>query len=128
MPIILVVPTLLQMVWIESPPYFCTASETGRDVAEQYVETAIGSLPTHKFQVLTDLNPDFGALPEEYISNDCFHYMIQVYMDYYIALAMGRIRAKLRHIETGVMTDIYDVSPQDGKDKEDPIFLKKIFK
>ena len=32
-PIKLVVPTLLQMGWIESPPYFCTVSETGRDVA-----------------------------------------------------------------------------------------------
>ena len=33
--IILVVPTLLQMGWIESPPYFCAASETARDVAAQ---------------------------------------------------------------------------------------------
>ena len=43
-PIMLVVPTALQMGWIESPPYFCAASETGRDVAAQYVETPIGSL------------------------------------------------------------------------------------
>ncbi len=32
-PIYLVVPTSLQMRWVESPPFFCTASETARDVA-----------------------------------------------------------------------------------------------
>ena len=36
--IMLVVPTSLQMGWIESPPYFCVASETARDVAAMYVE------------------------------------------------------------------------------------------
>ena len=44
LPIKLVVPTSLQMGWIESPPYFCAASETARDVAAQYIETAEGSL------------------------------------------------------------------------------------
>ena len=86
MPITLVVPTSLQMGWIESPPYFCTASETGRDVAKKYVETKIGSLPTHKFQALTESNPEFGALPDEDISKDPFCYMIEVYMDDYILL------------------------------------------
>lgn len=41
----LVVPQSLQMGWIESPPYFCTASETARDVAEQYIETLLGEGP-----------------------------------------------------------------------------------
>jgi len=43
----LVVPTSLQMGWVESPPYFCAASETARDVAVEYIETPIGSLPQH---------------------------------------------------------------------------------
>ena len=49
MPIKLVVPTSLQMGWIESPPYFFTVSETGRDVAEQCIETPVGSLAENKF-------------------------------------------------------------------------------
>ena len=49
MPAKLVVSTSLQMGWIESPPYFCAASETGHDVTSDYVETAIGMLPAHKF-------------------------------------------------------------------------------
>ena len=35
MPIKLLVPTSLQMGWIESPPYSCTVSKTGRYVVEQ---------------------------------------------------------------------------------------------
>ena len=42
MPIKMVVPTSLQMGLIEYPPYFFTVSETGRDVAEQYIETPVG--------------------------------------------------------------------------------------
>ena len=55
MPIKLVVPTLLQMGWIESPPYFCKVSETGQDVAEQHIETPVGSLEEHKFMELTEV-------------------------------------------------------------------------
>jgi hypothetical protein len=33
-PCLLVVPTSLQMGWVESPPFFCAASETARDVAQ----------------------------------------------------------------------------------------------
>ena len=47
MPIKLVVPTSLQMGWIEFPPYFFTVSETGRDVAEHYIDTPVVSLAEH---------------------------------------------------------------------------------
>jgi hypothetical protein len=40
----LVVPSSLQMGWVESAPYFCTASKTARDVAIQYIEMDIGLL------------------------------------------------------------------------------------
>ncbi len=48
-PITLVVPTTLQMGWVESPPYFCAATETSRDLAMDYIETTISFLPHHKF-------------------------------------------------------------------------------
>jgi hypothetical protein len=64
-PIKLVVPTSLQMGWVESPPYFCAASETARDVAAQYVETKVGSLPTHKFTHHAMAGPDIKCLPEK---------------------------------------------------------------
>jgi hypothetical protein len=48
-PVQLVIPSSLQMGWVESAPYFCAASETARDVAVDYIETQIGALPKHKF-------------------------------------------------------------------------------
>jgi hypothetical protein len=45
----LVVPTSLQMGWVESPPYFGAASETARDVACQYAELPVGEMSDHKF-------------------------------------------------------------------------------
>ena len=49
MPITVVVPTLLQMDWIEFTPKTFTVSKIGRDKEEQYVETPVGSLAPHKF-------------------------------------------------------------------------------
>ena len=60
MPIKLVVPTLLQMGWIESPTYFFTVSETERDVAEQYIETSVVSLAEHKCVELTEVNSEIA--------------------------------------------------------------------
>ena len=48
-PIYLVVPTSLQMGWVESPPFICAASKTARDIAQHYCETKLGTLPPHKF-------------------------------------------------------------------------------
>ncbi len=39
-PITLMVPTSLQMGWVESPPYFCAATETLRDISMEYIEVA----------------------------------------------------------------------------------------
>ena len=48
-PIGLVVPNSLQMGWVESPAYFCVASETARDVATWYTEQAMSDTTPHKF-------------------------------------------------------------------------------
>ena len=53
-PIKLVVPSALQMGWKESPGYFCSASETARDVAEEFAGFTgrMHDLPMHKFEKL----------------------------------------------------------------------------
>jgi len=50
-PIQLVVPTSLQMGWCESPVFFCTASETARDLAQE-LATQTQELPTHPLEHL----------------------------------------------------------------------------
>ena len=51
------------MGWIESPLYFCAASETARDVAKQLIETEVGTLPNHKFLEHSAKGEDFDKLP-----------------------------------------------------------------
>ena len=54
----LVIPTSLLMGWIESPGYFCAASEMGHDVAKLYAQSKIGLLPNHKFFKYTKGSPN----------------------------------------------------------------------
>ena len=127
-PIKLVVPKALQMGWIESPPYFCAASETGRDVATQYAETPIGTLRDNKFIDMAAQGADFDTLPAQSDEADPLRYLVEVYVDDFISLAMPRSQADLRHVANAVMNGIHDVFPADESDDDDAISLKKLLK
>ncbi len=58
-PVILVIPSSLQMGWVESPPFFYAATEMSRDVALQYSDTAVGLLKEHKFKAYLKDNVTF---------------------------------------------------------------------
>ena len=128
MPIKLVVPTSLQIGWIESPPYFFTVSETRKYLTEKYTENLVESLALHKILKLTEVNPDFAELPKIYISNEPFNYMLEVYMYDYIELAILRSQDQPHNFANAIMTGIHDVFPPEKYDKEDAISLKKILK
>jgi hypothetical protein len=126
-PIRLVVPTSLQMGWIESPPYFCTASETARDVAEQYLQQPVGSLPHHKFLERTQQHNEINSLPTT--DTTPFKFVLEVYMDDFIGLAIPTSIQQLRHYSNAVMFGIHDVfPPDDDNDSNDPISTKKLDK
>lgn len=124
----LVVPTSLQMGWMESPPYFCAASETARDVAAQYLETPIGSLCDNKFISWAMDSEDFRALPVDHLPTQELSYIVEVYMDDYIGLAMPASQDQLRHAANAIMHGIHDVFPANEQDSDDPISLKKLRK
>ena len=63
-------------------------SETVQDMAEQYIDNPVVSLALHKFANLTEVNPEFAELPKADISDDPIFYMLEIYMDYYIALSV----------------------------------------
>ena len=130
-PIELVVPTSLQMGWIESPPYFCAASETARDVASQYAETKLGTLPHHKFLHHTTTDDEFKALPR--ISTDTaneppLQYIMEVYMDDYITAAIASCQDHLNHLANATMHGIHDVFPESIDNANDPISEHKLKK
>ena len=121
----LVVPTSLQMGWIESPTYFCAASETARDVAEQYMQCPLGTLPAHKFLPLTENNDEFRRLPLT-CPEKPLKAVVEVFMDDFIGLAMATSQQQLQHVSNAIMYGIHDVFPPDNDDDNDPISKRKL--
>ena len=76
----------------------------------------MGSLSPHKFVKLTEVNTEFAELPKVDISDDPLNYMLELYMDNYIVLAIPRRRDQLHHVDNSVMTGIYDVLYSDKDD------------
>ena len=101
-------------------------------MAEQYIKTPVGSLAEHKFVELTEVNSEITELKDKETSNkpkkESLNYMLEVYMDDYIVLAIPEIQDQLHHVANTIMTGIHDVFPPDKYDKEDSISLKKILK
>ena len=124
-PVKLVVPTSLQMGWIESPPYFCAASETARNLADNYIKTPVGLLPLHKFVNHSTHGTDFETLPDR-SANMKLSYVVEAFVDDYIAIAIPTSKEQLAHVVTAVMSGIHDVFPVDSEDENDPISLKKL--
>ena len=128
-PIQIVVPTSLQMGWIESPTYFCAASETARDVSVDYIETPVGTLPPHKFEYHTKSAPEFQALPSNSSgANDDLRYLVEVYVDDFIGIAIPTSKEQLDHVSRGIMHGIHDVFPPDDDAANDAISYKKVLK
>ena len=116
------------MGWIESPGYFCAASETVPDEAESYAQSKIGSLPNHKFLEYTKGSPEYEALPSASADSCPLKFMIEVYVDDYINLAMARSKHGLDHISNATMHSMHSVSPANKIDRKDPISEKKMIR
>ena len=115
------------MGWIESPSYFCTASETARDVAQQLIKTEVGTTAEHKFHKFTRDSNEYRALPAT-VQRRGLQYLVEVYVDDFVALTIVMSKEQLDHVVGGVMHGIHDVFPADKNDDEDAILLKKLNK
>ncbi len=122
----LVIPTLLQMGWVESPPYFCAATETVTDIAMKYINTPVASLPHHKFTKYLIGDQNFDALLESAEQSTGFVYMVEVYIDNFMSLVIPISKAQLCHVATAVMTGIHDVFPPNVDNSCNPISEKKL--
>jgi hypothetical protein len=124
----LVVPTLLQMGWVESPPYFCAATKKVQDIATEYIEMELGMRPRHKFEVYAMGAPEAMALLEEPTYEDSLKYMREVYVDVFVNLVIPASQKHLWHVANAIMEGIHDVFPPDQDDSNDPISEKKLRK
>lgn len=131
-PVEIVVPSALQMGWALSPPFFCAASETARDVAQSYVCESLGSLPEHPLETMT-MPEDMFVLPDlakvSARSAATFLQMLEVYVDDFIQLVQSKDPAVLRHCSRALLHGIHSVFPPpevSGHNGEDPVSLKKL--
>jgi hypothetical protein len=130
-PITLVVPTSLQMGWVKSPPYFCATTETARDIASEYCDTTIGSIPPHKFVKYVTGDEAFNELPvtaEGGGTNAGLHYALEVFVDDFMSIVIPTSQEQLEHVAAAVMTGIHDVFPANVVDGNDQISEKKLLK
>ncbi len=126
----LVIPTSLQLGWIESPTYFCTASETARDVVATYADMPMGTLPPHKLLPWTKTDEAYKRLPRiaEPDKAKDLRYMLEVFVDDFIGLAIPVAQTQLDHISSATMFEIHDVFPPDTDPALDPISNRKFEK
>ena len=119
----IVVPNSLQMGWCESPPLFCSASETARDIIESLLTS---DLPPHAFEdiMLQSLTSD-GPSPSLPLT------VIEVYVDDFIAATNRLQRAALTKISRAMLHGIHAIFPPPSVTKhcgKDPISEGKLQK
>ncbi len=121
----LMVPSLPQMGWVESAPYFCAESEMARDVAVKYIKTKIGSLPEHKFEGWAGTDKAIVNYTQA-LRN--LRYVLEVYVDNFISCIIPTSRKQIKHVARGILHGIHDVFPPSADKTKDPILAKKLCK
>ena len=100
----LVVPDALQMGWCESPPFFCSASETARDVIQVLIDRQ-EALPFHKFEgklMPTNLTETRPSRP---ISQ------LEVFVDDFIAATNKATRENFLHMSRCMLHGVHSIFP-----------------
>ena len=125
----LVIPDALQMGWTESPPFFCAASETGRDIADQLLCQDPNLLPPHPLENLSLPHEPTSSEVQRFNANFLCH--LECYVDDYICLLQSSDPKILRGAARSILTAIHDIFPPTHVTKfqgEDPISIQKILK
>ncbi len=116
------------MGWVKSPPYFCAATETSRDIVMTYCEMRIGTLPSHKFDKLVSADDAVGELPDMPTTNKHLRYLIEVYVNNFMAIVIPTTRQDVTHVGQAVMHGIHNIFLADDNDANDPISKNKLIK
>jgi hypothetical protein len=99
----IVVPSALQMGWAESPPYFCAATQAGRDFAEHLID--------YKFDIPPHPLEDY-VLPDKLTPSqrEEIHRFVAVYVDDYILAAVeSKDRTLVKRMARATLYAIHSV-------------------
>ncbi len=121
----LVVPSSLQLGWVESALYFCMASETAQDAAVQYIKTKVGLLRQHKFEGWA--GAELAFVNSNTTQRDLC-YFLEVHVNDYIACIVSTSKEQIKHIAREILHGIYDMYPPSTDNSKDPILAKKLRK
>jgi hypothetical protein len=116
------------MGWVESPPYFCKATKTARDIASDYCNTPVGLHPPHKFSHHITGDKEYKLLPHSLEGEQPCRYGLEVYVDDFMSIVIPTSQEQLEHVAAAVMTGIHNVFPADVVDGNNPILEKKLKK
>ena len=123
----IVVPNSLQMGWCESPPFFCTGSETARDLIERMCRKP---LPPHEFENIMVPPSDQkevtrSSLPQAPITS------VEVYVDDFIGITNVGTREHLISVSRAMLHGVHAIFPPPrvtGHQGPDPIAESKLRK
>jgi len=132
----IVIPSALQMGWTSSPPIFCAATETARDVAETLRTTT--ALPAHPLEDKTiDRQGLLAAMqhPHAWAPTDLedrlhnLNHLFELFIDDFVGLVQATDEDILRHHTRALFHGIHSIFPPvsvTGHKGEDPISEKKL--
>jgi hypothetical protein len=121
----LVVPNSLQMGWCESPPFFCSGSETARDVIETLMSNP--NLPHHRIEndMLRSIMTETTDKKDDAVTS------FEVFVDDFIGYTNNPSKDHLLQISRAMIHGIHSIFPPPHITKhsgEDPISEGKIAK
>ena len=134
--VMIVIPSALQMGWTSSPPFFCAATETARDVAQRL--SAHRDLPPHPLEDNTIDHAELlsaKAHPTTWSDDEIpdrlanLGHLLEVFVDDFIGLVQSTDEALLRHHSRALLHAIHSIFPPTsvtGHDGEDPVSQKKL--
>ena len=122
----IVVPNSLQMGWCESPPFFCAASETARDVIEALITEV--NLPRHRLE--QDMLAEASSEAVHRLRAAATYVnLLEVFVDDFIAMTNDGSHEHLTHLSRAMLHGIHSVFPppeQSGHTGAEPISQKKL--
>ena len=121
----ILVPHALQMGWCESPPLFCAATETARDVIQELAHSSI-TLPKHQLESF--LLPHNTQVP----TNDSATALLtkmEVYVDDFIGFTNDIREQNLTRWSRAILHGVHSIFPPPTVTSHsggDPVSLKKL--
>ena len=122
----IVIPNSLQMGWCESPPFFCAASETARDIIETLLAEV--HLPTHRLEDEMLRTANMDAVHRLHAAAT-YTNLIEVFVDDFIAITNNGSHEHLTHLSRAMLHGIHSVFPppeKSGHTGPEPISEKKL--